>query len=119
LRKIECPYGGWIGLPDEWLGIHLDRRDQAAHSAEGLSNSQRQFAIAMVLLEDWSDLPGLTGNPKKWDFNKIPAKLIVWLLTTILSDFDQVYHVQKKSLAPSINPSTAEMAQTGPSETLT
>lgn len=98
-KKIDCPYGGWIELPDEWLGEHLLRRDQvlAKTSTTGIV---KNFTLAIALLENW-DLPGLTGKPDKWDVAKLPAAIIVWVASVVTADFAQVFEVPKNFLRPS------------------
>ena len=67
--------------------------------------------IALALLDDWS-LPGLNGNPEKWDFNKLDLQLIVWINNTTLLDFMKCWAIPKNSLPPSPNGLMEEAAET-------
>lgn len=99
-RKIDCPFveGAYIVLPDEWLGEHVQRRDQARKNAEKLdSPTLETFAVSMALLEDWHGLPGLEGNPDKWDFAKVKIQVIAWVLGVVMSDFNAAWEVPKNS----------------------
>ena len=68
MRRIDCPVGGWIGLPDEWLGAHALRQDEAQRKSESLPKPYQTWTVALALLEDWGGLPGLDGKPEAWDF---------------------------------------------------
>jgi hypothetical protein len=89
-RKIDCPFieGAFISLPDEWLGKHAARRDEAISQSreKKLPDSLARFASAMALLDDWS-LPGLTGNPENWDLLCVPLNIIGWVSLEVLGDF--------------------------------
>jgi hypothetical protein len=114
MRRVDCPLEGeayaaaWLGLPDEWLGLHASRRDRAAKAAEekGLPGTLASFAIALALLEDWS-LPHLTGNPDRWELEQVPLALIAWVNQAVLADFSACFIVPKKRSAPSANGLTA------------
>ena len=89
-RKIDCPFleGSYILLPEKWLGKHAARRDEAIEQCHNkkMGETLTRFAVAMVLLDDWN-LPGLTGNPEQWDFERIDLTLIAWVTNAVLPDF--------------------------------
>ena len=87
-------------MPDEWLGIHARRRDEAREKAAGLPQTLANFAIAMALLDDWDDLPGIGGNPAAWDFDAIPWALIGWVSEQVFTDLRESLRVPKNSSAP-------------------
>ena len=99
-RKIEYPEGGFIELPDEWLGKHAERRDLAVEAAENLPKTFSDFAVAMALVEDWGEIPQLDGNPENWDFGKIDWRLMNWVINTVFNDLNASMIVSKKSLSP-------------------
>jgi hypothetical protein len=90
MRKIDCPFleGAFIALPDQWLGRDAARRDRAIEAGEEkkLTRTLLNFAVAMALLEDWN-LPGLTGNPEQWDYERIDLQLIAWVSSVVNNDF--------------------------------
>lgn len=99
-RKIEYPEGGFITLPDIWLGAHAERRDLAAEKSENLPRTFADFAVAMALVEDWGELPQLDGNPENWDFGEIDWRLMNWITNTVFSDLNAELIVKKKPLSP-------------------
>jgi len=88
VRKIDCPAGGWIGLPDEWFGEHAVRREEAQRKSEGLPDVFQTWTIALSLLEDWGGIPGLDGNPENWDFSMKSWPLLNWISKTVFADLD-------------------------------
>lgn len=104
-RRKDCPWPdfpeAWIELPDKWYGEHADRRDSAVEKANeiGLIGTLRDFAVSMALLDNWS-LPGLNGNPEKWDFKAVDLPIITWVNTTTLVDFMKNWAIPKNSLSP-------------------
>ena len=106
-RQIDCPItnypGAYIVLPDQWLGYHAQRRDQAVEAAQNYkSGTMTQFAVSMALLEEWN-IPGLAGNPEKWDFTKLDLSIIAWVNEVVLSDFAKALTVPKGSSSPSLS----------------
>lgn len=104
-RRYEFDLDGeaaWVEIPDRWLGLHAERREQAAEKAKdgGLVGLLAQFAQAMALLDDWS-VPGLTGNPEKWDFHALDLRILPWVVEVALTDFYRCFQVPKNSLEPS------------------
>lgn len=108
--KIICPLpeygqknddGQWeseyfISRPAVWLGRHSLRRDEAVEKADGKlgSGDLLRFAVSMALAEDWK-LPGMNGNPEKWDFEQLDLRVITWVNRVIYGDFSKVYEVPK------------------------
>jgi len=117
MRKIDCPLGGWIGLPDEWQGKHAQRRDESVQDtmAKKLPATWASFAVAMALLDDWGDLPNLGGNPAAWDFLQIRWALMAWVSSTVMTDLNQDLRVPKNSLPPSPDGLTAAAGAPGSS----
>jgi len=79
--KIASPFNPehFITMPDEWKGEHAQRHDDAAEKATAakLPRTWREFAVAMALLDDWN-LPGVNGNPDRWDFAAISLPIMAW-----------------------------------------
>lgn len=94
-------------LPDEWLGEHAERRDEAIRKSQELGPTLKQFAVSMALLEDWGGISGLDGNPEQWDFTKMPLDVIAWISETVTIDFNQCFIVPKVSSSRSLNGSEA------------
>jgi hypothetical protein len=97
--RINCPLDGldeyWIELPDEWLGKHAQRRDEIVKEMKGKYEiTLIQFAIAIALLDDWN-LPGLKGNPDKWDFQELSLPVIAWVIQAVLIPFEQCFKIPK------------------------
>ena len=99
MRKIDCPYGGWIGLPDEWLGIHARRRDEAITKAieAKLPTVFTNFAASMAMLEDWGELPGVGSNAQAWDFNAFKWPVMAWVTNQVGKDIADALKVSKSS----------------------
>ncbi len=91
-QRLDSPIpqhaDAWIELPDEWLGKHATRRDEAVESAneQGLSGTLGNFAVSLALLDNWS-LPGLNGPADKWDFEKLPLSIITWVNGATITPF--------------------------------
>lgn len=125
MRQVDCPWGGWIGLPDEWLGEHARRRDEARErlneqaelTKKKLPATWQNFIVAMAVLEDW-DIPGLTGNPEKWDLAAMPWAVLDWLPMVVFASIASAQQVPKNSSAPLPDGSmaAAEKGQPGTSE---
>ena len=99
--RIDCPWpefeDSYIVLPDQWLGAHSARYDEALEKARELpSEVLRKFAIALVLLDDWR-LPGIEGNPDNWDFEQMRLELLAWVGTTVWVSYWQCFTVPKVS----------------------
>lgn len=91
-QRVQCPIKGkedyWIDLPDEWLGRHASLNDAAvdASNEKGLGTTERSFASALAMLDDFA-LPGLNGNPDKWDFEVLPLSIISWVNGQVIPPF--------------------------------
>ena len=100
-RRIQCTLPGyesaWVDLPDEWLGEHLRRRDEASRAASKYRDGKITIAaISLCIVDDWGGIPGLEGkNPAGWDFLKLPIVLMVWLESVVFDDFSKVFTVPK------------------------
>lgn len=105
-RRVGCPNPkypkAFVELPDEWLGIHAQRRDEAAEQAEkqGHADTLTQFAVSLSLCDEWR-IPGLEGKPENWDFLELPLDMIDWVNSVVLSDFAKAFYVPKVSSSPS------------------
>jgi hypothetical protein len=98
-RRFQCPFPGlenhWIDLPDlPWLGKHAQRRDEAAEKSKELGQTLQSFAVSLALLDDW-DLPGMSGNPEKWDYTGIDLRVINWVSSIVISDFALCFEIPK------------------------
>jgi hypothetical protein len=101
--RVDCPWPEWpdsyIVLPDEWVGDHSRRYDEAVAEVERqeLSGATlRNFAVALALLDDWR-LPGLEGKPELWDFSQIRLEIIGWVGTLVVSEYWKCFAVPKDS----------------------
>ncbi len=111
-REVGCPWPKYakckVTLPDVWLGEHAARRDQAIEEAiEFKSESLTRMAVSLALLDDWENIPGLDGPPEKWEYSKVPLKIMAWLDEVVLADFVADLTVPKVSSRPSGNGQTA------------
>src|SRR3972149_7800013 len=66
-RRIQCALPGyepaWVALPDEWLGAHLARRDEAVRAASKYADGKITIAaISLCIVDDWGGIPGLEGR---------------------------------------------------------
>lgn len=96
--RVTSPYSPehYIDVPDEWLGKHARRHDEAAERGKDLPPTWRDFAVAMALLDDWN-LPGLPKNPELWDFEGLNLHVMMWVKTAVLSSYYDCYKVPKNS----------------------
>lgn len=118
-KRYDCPREGYeefyIELPDEWLGEHVYRHDEAIEKADKeLPPTLQSFGVSLALLEDWR-LPGLEGNPQTWDFNKMPLSVIAWVNGVTLRSYNECFIVPKVSPSLSKNgqKKATEMAAAG------
>ncbi len=108
-RKLSCPhpdYGkAFIVLPSEWLGKHAGIKDRAFRDFEArLTKDQLNFMVAMLLVEEFGNIPGMEGpDPAQWEMERIPIPILAWVTEVVLSDFSAAYIVPKNSSAPSLN----------------
>lgn len=104
---VGCPWPKWakasVVVPDEFLGIHAQRRDKAVDEAEKneLNSTLTQFAVSLALLDDWSHIPGIDGPPEQWDFTEIPLEMIAWIIEAVLVPFLACFEIPKASSSPS------------------
>lgn len=125
MRRFDCPYpdlDAWIELPDIWLGKHAYRRDEVVRECNDkkLPQTHTNFAVAMALLEEWN-IPGLNGNPERWDFQELDLRLVGWINHVALTDYGLCFTLPKVLSSPSLDGATAtpENAQAGNSGTKT
>lgn len=97
MRKIDCPLGGWIGLPDEWLGAHARRRDEALAAAQKAKQppTLQSWSISLALLDDWGELPGMDGRPENWDLDAKSWPLMNWIAEQVLGDMTRALRIPK------------------------
>jgi len=105
----------WILLPESWTGKDAVRYAEATSGMADLGSAVLStFAAAMALMEDWS-VPGLMGNPEKWDFEKVDLPIIAWVnfhvVTNLAYGFMGCFEVPLNSFAPS--PSGRAELETG------
>lgn len=113
-RRFDCPHEGYeayyIELPDEWLGEHSYRYEEASSKVEDKWNATiRTFSVSLALLEDWR-LPGLEGNPESWDFAKMPLSIIGWVNGIVIRSYMDCFIVPKGS--PSLSQNGQKETQT-------
>ena len=116
-RRYACPIshyhgqGVFIELPDRWLGSHLMAYQDAGEKLKAiekpLPSILSNLARHAVLLHDWS-LPGLNGNPDKWDLSKVDLEIVMWVNTLVSDDFAKVFSVPKNWPPPSQNGQAAD-----------
>jgi hypothetical protein len=86
----------------------------------GALPTQRNFTLAMALLEEWGNIPGLSSNPDNWDFRALPLGVLAWIVDEVIGDFGRAQRVPKKSLPPSAAGLTASNETTdGDTEPMT
>ena len=110
--RYDCPREGYeefyIELPDEWLGEHTYRYDEATDKAKSeWSDALQSFSVALSLLDDWR-LPGLEGNPDTWEFEKMPLSVIGWVNRTVIPSYMACFIVPKGSPSLSLNGPTGQ-----------
>ncbi len=93
----------YVDIPDEWLGRHALKRDEAIRFTIPFNNMElTNLVIALLMVEDKGNIPGIAGNdPSKWDITETPLSLIAWLTDAVITDFNQSLHVRKNSSSPS------------------
>jgi hypothetical protein len=96
MAKITSPYNDehYIDVPDEWLGKHARRHDEAVRKAKDLPATWRDFTAAMALLDDWH-LPGVPKNSDEWDFDEMSLPVMVWVRETTLGSYYECYKIPK------------------------
>lgn len=110
-RRLDCPVSGhtdaYVILPEEWLGKHAMRRDEALRASAEYKNLElTNCAIAMALCEGWENIPGIEGNdPTQWDLAETPLSIIAWLADGVIGDFNKSFVISKNSSEPSPMPS--------------
>jgi hypothetical protein len=100
MAKIVSPFDeqDFIILPDAWLGEHAQRHDEAVEKATAakMPRTWRDFAVSLALLDDWK-LPGLSGNPEKWDFATISLPIMAWVKQVTLEAYYANFVIPKNS----------------------
>jgi hypothetical protein len=96
--RIQSPYdpAHFIEFPNEWLGKHAKRHDEAVAASQDMPATWREFACAMALLDDWN-LPGLPKNPEKWDFGAMSLRVMAWVKNEVLLSYYRCFQVPKNS----------------------
>lgn len=113
-RRIDCPIPGledaYVVLPDDWLGEHLIKRDEAVSEYRKMGSAAMiDLGVALTLAEDWRGIPGLEGKPENWDLRKLRAQVINWLVAVVVGDFNKCFDFPKQPSSPSETGSTATM----------
>ena len=106
------PYTAWVEIPDEWLGAHLLRRDQALKALEPYRADITLWraALSLVLADDWGGVRGLEGrDPAQWDLTITPVAVLEWLCESVFDDFARCFVVPKAPSAPSGNGQKANL----------
>lgn len=107
-RRFDCPVEGhtsaYVVLPDEWLGKHALRRDDALKAISNLENKTVELSnaiMAVCLADEWDGIPGLEGNdPDGWRVEETPLVLLNWLAQVVIADFNASFIVPKNSSEP-------------------
>lgn len=100
--RINCPLPdlaeSYIDLPDVWKGLHAQRHDEAAETARKskMPLTWREFSVAMALLDDWQ-LPGLNGNPERWDLAGLDLRVMAWVKNVTLTAYYANFEIPKNS----------------------
>ena len=100
--RIDCPYDEFpdahVVIPDAWYGEHAQRHDEAVTKARAakLPQTWQDFSVAMALLDDWS-LPGMSGNPEKWDLGKVNLRIMAWVSAVTLPEYYACFRIPKNS----------------------
>ncbi len=108
-RRIVYPgpaYSAWVEIPDEWLGAHLLRRDQATKALEPYRADATLWraALSLVLADNWGGVRGLEGHdPAQWDLTITPVAVLEWLCESVFDDFARAFVVPKAPSAHSGN----------------
>jgi hypothetical protein len=108
-RRIDCTVPNhqevYVILPDEWLGKHALKRDEALKAIQAISVDSlelRNAVMALCLVEDWGGIPGLEGkDPEQWQVENLPLSVITWMTTVVIGDFNDAFRVPKNSYEPS------------------
>lgn len=92
----------YIDLPDQWLGIHAEKRDQAMERGreEGFTGTLLSFFAALELLEDFR-LPGFEGPPQNWDIRQTPLPIIARVNAAVWDSFSACFKIPKNGSGPS------------------
>ncbi len=108
--RIDCPISGYdtrgddgetvyfVVIPDEWLGLHAVKRDEAFAELDKLSDlpdAYRTFAVSLALADDWN-LPGMTGK-LNYDFSEMSLKIIAWVGHAVWGSFARCFVIPKNS----------------------
>lgn len=100
LMRIDCPFAddSYIELPDTWKGIHALRHDEAIEKAQkaNMPETWRSFSVSMALLDNWQ-LPGLNGNPDKWDLAELDLRVMAWVKNVTLPAYYANFTLPKNS----------------------
>lgn len=116
MAKIPCPVPGYdqtvdngqplyyVTVPDEWLGEHARA---FWHSTEAVQDKNfppfiQRFLHSLALADDYN-LPGLTGKPDNWDYDKLPLTVMYWVNHFIYESYMSCFTVKKNWLKPSLN----------------
>ena len=93
-----------MGLPDEWLGNHARRRDESYGKliANKVTGTLLNFGVAIALLDDWN-LPVVTGNHDKWDFDELPLNMMAWVIDAVIIPYNICFDVKKNYSMVSTN----------------
>ena len=104
-RAIGSPFAAlpdmWLLLPEIWTGQHAEAHATAVRGTGKYKSAVlTNFAVAMVLLEDWN-IPPLSGNPETWDFAALELPLVAWIGSVVTKEYFKNFEVPKNSYAPS------------------
>lgn len=103
-----------ITLPEQWLGDHLIRYEQATKAADLAQGAMppevmsgmptpgiiSDFVVALCILDDWT-IPNMPANMRAWRVDKVPLQVMLWVRHTTMTSFKEALVVPKNSSAPS------------------
>lgn len=123
MAKIPCPVPGYdqtgddgqplyyVTVPDEWKGEHArafwNSTESLAANSKRFPPFVERFLHSLALADDYN-LPGLTGKPENWDYDKLPLKIMYWAVHFIYNSYMDCFTVKKNWLMPSSNGSSQE-----------
>ena len=111
--RLPCPIPGYdetgedeqpryyVDAPDEWRGLHSVAYWESREATEGskLSPDQKLFVSSLALLDGF-ELPGLSGKPENWDYDKMPLKIIAWVNYVAVDSYVNCFEVKKNWSRP-------------------
>lgn len=96
-----------VTIPDEWVGAHLKRWQDADHKLDGedlgeFAHFAQRIISLFVLADAWTGIKGMEygASPKTWDFAQTPIPIMMWLAevaTETVDSYLNAFLVKKKT----------------------